>query len=359
MRLGLILAALLLFATQAATAQECPRGASRWTDTELGVWRALCAGATADITPPYGGMEPPQAGQPSPENLLTAAFLRTILTEQPYSTAIQSVHIVGALVVGVLDLTGAAVRHDVVFEESHFLDGIVLDDMQAAGTWAFLHCYVPAALSARRARVQGGFSLARSYIVNGADLSGLSVGGDVVLRNLATRGILAANLAAGASLHLEGIAAANGELLLPGATIGVDATIVPDSALTALDLQGATIGGTLTLGRLTWAGRPRLDLTGTKVAALVTGGALPADTGMAYGAMAAALAAGGNPTAAAAVLRSGLEQERAAGPLGRRLWLTLRKWTTDYGAPGGYARLAALAIAAGLIAGARLRRKRS
>lgn len=350
MRLGLLAAALILLLTSPALAQSCPRGDSRWTDGEYDAWRAICAGQTLDVTPPYGRMEPPLPGQPVAPNVLSAAFVRTILTVEPYASAVPTVHIVGAIVTGVLDLRGLAIRPDVLFYDSHFLDGVVLDEMNGAGTWAFVHCYLPKPLHARGTRIAGGFSLAEGFAAEGVDLSGLAVQGDAVLRYLETRSLVANGLKTGAQLDLVQITVGNGEFALAGARVGSDAVIAPSGAVRGVDLAGATIGGRLTLGPMTWAAPARLNLAAARLAALTALSPLPAETGMPYRELAAALTAGGDTRVAAMVLRRGLERERVEGPLPQRLWLTVRKWTTGYGTePGGYrqaAGLLALALAA-------------
>lgn len=361
MRFGLLVAALLLVALP-AWAQSCPRGSSQWTDPEYDAWRVLCAAGVLDVTPPYGRMEPPVAGEPLPRNVLSAAFLKTILTTEPYASAVSSLHLVGIIVPDVLDLRGARIGADVLFYDSHFLGGVVLDDLQAAGTWAFVHNYLPAPFQARNARIGGGFSLAESFAAQGIDIGGLAVGGDAVLRYLETSGLRADGLVAGGQLDLEQVAVASGELGLAGIRVGSHLTIAPVSPVRSLDLHGATVGGTARLGALRWSAPARLDLGEARLAALVTAGPLPAETGLPYRAMADALTAGGDTLSATAVLRRGLETERTAGSMPRRLWLTLRKWTTDYGTdPQGYVRAAVVAgaiLVAAVAAAALWRRRR-
>lgn len=352
MRIGLVVAALMLLFAHSAWAQACPRGDSKWTDTEYDAWRMLCAGRVVDITPPYGRMEPPLPGHPLPPNVLSAAFLRTILTTEPYASAAPFVHITGAIVAGVFDVTGATIRADVLFYDSHFLGGVVLDEMVAAGTWAFVHSYVPGPFRARGARIAGGFSLAESFAVEGVDLSGLEVGGDVVLRYLETPTLTAPGLNAKAQLDLDHATVATGGIALTGARIGTEATIAPAGTVRAVDLRDATVGLRLRLGPIAWSAPGTLDLAGARIGSLTVAGPLPVETGMPYRQLAAALAAGGDGPAAAAVLRRGLERERREGPLAQRLWLSLRKWTTDYGiGPGSTWRAAALA-GLGLVAAA-------
>jgi len=347
MRLGLVVAALTLLVAHSAWAQGCPRGDSKWTDTEYEAWRTLCAGDPVEITPPYGRMEPPLPGRPLPPNVLSAAFLKTILTVEPYASALPLVHITGAIVTGTFDVSGVTIRPDVLFYDSHFLDGVVLDEMRAAGTWALAHCYLPGPFRARGASVAGGFSLAESFAVEGVDLSGLQVGGDVVLRYLEAPTLTASGLIATAQLDLEQITVSTGEFILTGVHVGADATIAPSGAVRRVDLRDAAVGQRLRVGLVAWTAAATLDLTRARVGALVAVGPLPAETGMPFRQLAEALTAGGNPLAAAGVLRRGLERERLEGPLPQRLWLSLSKWTTDYGIePAGVWRAAALAALA-------------
>lgn len=343
-----------------AQTEACPRPGSKWTEIETNVWRTLCAAEVADLTPPYGRMEPPIDGK-LPENAISGEFLRMILSEPPYRDAVAAIRLVGVMVVGVLDLTGREVtRSDVTFAESHLLDGAILDGVRAAGAWMFLQDYFPSGLRAQGARFSGSLSFERSVVDGPLDLNNVTVGGDLRLAGSRFSVLVARSLHVAGSLDMNGTATT--DVIMPSSTIGGDAKLLLEGdGLRVVHLTGTGVRGELLIAPQTpWRGDGRLVLTNVTAGTLTVRGRWPAQTEVAdlaagridtatatevldhwirspgtsaasYRQMAQAIAAGGNSALATNVRRIGLERERSQATFSRRVWLTGLQWTTGYG----------------------------
>ncbi len=353
---GLMLLALAgapeAFAQAPAQANACPRPAANWTDTETKVWQQLCEDGTADITPPYGRMEPPQAGQPAPENLLSGMFVRQILTDLPYRDALPSVTIAGAMVTSAVDLNKRSIPMNVTFEQSHFLEGIVLSETQMRGSWTCRQCYSPMGVAARQALVGGGFDFTGTQMQGPLDMGAAIVQGDVKAAGASFSAVVGRGMTVRGSLDLDG--AKVPEVVLGGAQIIGDARLSLEGAGTVtVHIASARVGGELVLvARGGWPQNVRIDLTGTSAGALTPPSPWPAATEArdfevdraspavaqwilerlnratrtdveAYTHLAGAATAGGNAELARQIQRTLRDRQRADATGSERFWMTV------------------------------------
>ena len=275
---GLMLLALAAAPAAFAQAATCPRPAANWTETETKVWQQLCEDGTADITPPYGRMEPPQAGQPAPENLLSGMFVRQILSDLPYRDALSSITIAGAMVVGPVDLNKRSVPMRVTFEQSHFLEGIILVEAHVTGTFACKQCYSPGGISARQAVLDGGIDVTGTQMDGALDLGAAVIEGDVRAAGASFGAVVGRGARMRGTLDLDG--AKVSEVVLGGMHIGGDARLSMEGAATkSVHLASSRVGGELVLAaRGAWPQSVRIDLSGASAGALTPPNPWPAAT---------------------------------------------------------------------------------
>ncbi|MSP20136.1 MAG: hypothetical protein EXQ93_01080 [Alphaproteobacteria bacterium] len=271
--LSFVAAALLALAAGPAIAQTpataCPRPAAAWSAQEANVWHLLCTTGKADITPPYGRLEPPVAGEPAPDYVLRATFLRQILTEPPYKDALRSVSIKGAYITGLLELTGRTIPMPVTFEETQMPDGLVMDQTQAEGAIAFLNSYFPAGVGFRNGRVSGNLTFDNSVVLGALDITNTTVNGNVSATNGKFEAFVGRAVKVLGSLNLDG--AETTEVVLPAARIGTDANLrVAGGGLRLVTLSGVRVPGQLALNSAApWQADARMTLSGASVGTLV------------------------------------------------------------------------------------------
>jgi hypothetical protein len=223
-------------------------------------------------------MEPPQAGQPAPDNILTATFLRQIITEPPYRDALSSIIIAGAMVTGQLDLNKRSVPMRVVFEQSHFLEGINLESAQLAALWACRQCYSPASFTFRTVVTPGTIDVTGTQLEGALDLGAAIIDGDVLATGAAFAAVVGRGARLRGSLNFDG--AKTPEIVLGGIIIDGDARLSLEGPGTrVVHAAGARVGGQLTLApRTPWPTDVRIDLTGASIGMLTPPNPWPANT---------------------------------------------------------------------------------
>lgn len=357
--LGLMLATLVAGpgaavgqAQAPGAAESCPRPGVSWTATEANVWQQVCAGRTAEVSPPNTRLEPPQAGQPLPAYVLSAAFLQQILSEPPYRDAVRSVRIAGALVTGLLDLNKRQVPMGVVFERSHFLDGITVDEAQVAGEFSCIQCSSPRNLVVRRTVINGRLNVSGTALEGPLDLGAAIINGDLLASGGKFAAVVGRGMQVRGTLDLDGVTSP--EYVLGAVQIGGDARMRIEGAETRIvHLAGARVTGDLGLApRTPLPANARIDLSGTRVGALTPPAVWPAGTEArdlvvdrvsptvatwilerlnratradvnSYRQLSAAATAAGNSELARQIDRTLRQRQRAEATASERFWMTV------------------------------------
>ncbi len=233
------------------------------TPVEAAAWSAIVAGKIVDFDTTCGKLDAANAERPDPCRTVGHGFLETILTQAPWSSQIprQGVHLVGALVVGTVDLSNATIKSQLALTGSVVKEGLNLNrttlapllnlDGSTIGALLGQRVSIAANLWLRGATVTGPVNLINARLGNQADftncrfasavtLANAALGGDLILSGAQFDGALRLNGAhVGGTLDLVGARTA-AVLVLARSQIDGDAVV-----------SGATFDGPVTLGRAT------------------------------------------------------------------------------------------------------------
>ena len=227
---------------------------------ELIVLHAAASGGIAKV-----GYQRPVA--PTPELRLRAEFLGFMARGGGDGAPVagRRLQIVGACVVGRLDLAGAAVPMSLWFYRCRFDTAPLLDGMRAADSVAFADCAMPG-LQASASRIDGDLALNAGCSIDGeVRLSRARLGGDLNCERMrlrgsggAGRGLRADAALIGGDVILGGGFEAVGGVRFAGTCIGGDLRASAARITADLDDSGAR-GVALDLDRLRVRGSVWLD----------------------------------------------------------------------------------------------------
>ena len=209
-----------------------------WTDTEKWIWQQISAGKVAKL-----GGEARESSQdrPPPERLVSATFLRTILSRKPF----------------VEDTPATGVR----IADAHFDESIDLEHFRVGHQIWLTNCRFDGALNCLDMRVDGWFLLDDSHFDARVNLSAMAIAGNCSMDGATYNDITmrAANI--GGRLSMTGCTA-HGATGMNGLKVGQSLFMAGAGAFKDVDLTGANVAGQLDMTGSTFDGATKMnDLT--------------------------------------------------------------------------------------------------
>ncbi|MFA8324380.1 pentapeptide repeat-containing protein [Burkholderia ubonensis] len=177
-----------------------------------------------------------------PVGVLSARFLRQILTEEPRRSILarHGLHIVGARFSDELCLPDLVVSYRMIFEDCNFEGPLFLDGLRSDRRVAFEGCTFKGNVSFLEARINGELSLQGSRFMAELDGFGIRTENDLVMIDSEAAGVNFREARIGGQVHAD--SARFRDLDLQGVRVASD-LFVRESHLQTLDLQDANIGG--------------------------------------------------------------------------------------------------------------------
>lgn len=259
----------------------------RWSDQEKMVWARACVGEVADFNtePHYGGNVDARIALLPERRILRSKFIETILTEDPYRSAMKryGVRVTGARFRERLDLQNVEVATELWFEQCLFEQGADLSWFRSTQPVAFntsrasgsLNLYaaqitsdvhmtdsVIAEVGLVAAQIGRTLDLSKSRIASAVDMGGSTVGVDLAMNDgiYGDVSLLGAHVGHAASLINSKV---GGGLQMDGLQVGTDLSMQNAELFDEVGLRYAQIGG-----QLDWSGgvfHDDVDLSGAHV----------------------------------------------------------------------------------------------
>ena len=212
-----------------------------WSESEKWAWDQICQGRTADFDLRFGTQE--QSGRQAddhiedPCRILGAGFLRTVLTRDPYRSAVppEGVRISGARFDGDVDLRDAVLVRVLGIFDSRFRGKLVMNRLRTPTTISFTGSTIAGELSMDSVVIEGNLNMTKAEF------------GVVVLKTADISG----------SISLTG-SRVTGGLNMNGARIG-GALYMREATFAAVDLTEAAIGRQLSINGSTFSGTLQMD----------------------------------------------------------------------------------------------------
>jgi uncharacterized protein YjbI with pentapeptide repeats len=141
---------------------------AEWSEPEKWVWHEVCQGRIADFNKKCGKLDPKYPDGWAENREISAAFLRTVLTRDPYQKAVarEGVRIVGALVQQPINLENASLSRQWWLDESRIERDMSLECLEGNGVISFENSAFGGAVTLAMAKVGGELNM------NGAKCSG-------------------------------------------------------------------------------------------------------------------------------------------------------------------------------------------
>lgn len=237
-----------------------------WSAVEAAAWEQIRQGQRANLRKHAGTNGPGTLVGPPSLGVLSARFLRQILTEEPHRSvlAAHGLHIIGARIDDAIDLPDLAVFHRMIFKDCQFEGSVRLTSLRSDRRVSFEGCIFKGDVNFLEARIDGELSLQGSRFKASFDAVGMRIENDLVLIECAAADADAdvdlSHSRIGGQVHARG--ARFRALDLQGARIAAD-LFVPESHLRTLDLRDANIGGQFVADDTRI--RKSLDLAGAKI----------------------------------------------------------------------------------------------
>jgi uncharacterized protein YjbI with pentapeptide repeats len=261
-----------------------------WSSEEAWIWGQICAGQVADLDQytAESGQSPTPAGSPKSRHFVSAIFLRTILYEDSYRSAVprQGLRIRGATFREPVNLDGAQAMWDVWLDACTFAKGLSLRGLDASEALTLDGSEVSEGLDLSDAHIARYLGL-RGASFDAIRLTGAVIGEDVFIDNsvgglpaTVVRGYLNMNAIhigrrlslAGSSLHDVGLLGARiqgsmnashvklGNLNMDSAWVGQHLRM-DYGRVDFVDLSGMRVAGTLELDHTTVAHKLTMEST--------------------------------------------------------------------------------------------------
>lgn len=242
-----------------------------WTPQEKWTWERVCAGEIADFNEAkgYGGRLDPKKTENWPESrVLRPVFLVTILLHEPYRAALtrHGVRIEGAWFIDRLDLSNAALAHQLWLIGCRFDKVVTLDHLQSPLRISLIHSTFNDELFLDSVQIE------RSLWMYGSKFA------EVYLRGAKVREELDINSSTiTGTLDMEGLhvgtftgqRAKYSNVILRGATIEGPLNMTASTFTGTLDMEGLQIGRTLFLQNVKVTTVDKVNLTLAKIGLIV------------------------------------------------------------------------------------------
>ena len=279
-------------AVRTVDAQVCGGGASLtayWSESERWAWRQICHGQAADFDALFNTQK--DSGRQTddrfaePRRKLGAGFLRTVLTREPFRSAIpaQGVQIKGASfdedvilrdvgivhVFGIvdsrfrgkLDMNRLRTPSTVAFTGSTFEDKLSLDSVNIGGNLNMTYSEFGEVVL-KTAEIAGGVSMSDSRFLGRLSMNGATVGGALFMRKAVFADVDLTEAAIGRQLSTSG-STFNGTLEMGSLSTGGHLLMNEGSSFGDVFLRGARIAGQLSVSDAVFRGQ--LDGQSTSV----------------------------------------------------------------------------------------------
>jgi uncharacterized protein YjbI with pentapeptide repeats len=226
-------------------------GDPTWTSQEQWVWERMQAGAIADFNTPEGYRGPgtlEELQDWSPKRILRPVFLKALLVQEPYCTAIplHGIRIRGAWFRTRLDLSHITLTHLLWLEYSRFESAVRLIAVRTAHWFSLEGSALHGAIEMSEMHVERHLSITGATVTGALSMHGLHVGGHLLGQGAT---FTAVDLT---GAHIEGQldltqAKVSGPLTMNGLHVGRSLFMDQGATFTAVDLTNAQIEGQLDL----------------------------------------------------------------------------------------------------------------
>ena len=270
----------ILRAKQEVACEECKPGIALpgekcrvnplpgWREPERWAWACICEGKDADFNERLGEIldpnNPKHDQKWSDSRTLRSTFLRTILLDEPYRSAIphRGVRIRGAYFKDKIDLSDASIEWSLVLERSLFKSSV---DMRRLATPKFLSLegsHFKSMLEMDSAKIGGDLSMVGKAKFMDVNLRGAKIGGQLIISDSTFMGTLDMSSAMiGSNLYMVGKTKFV-DVNLNGAKIGGLLNMSGSTFMGTLNMSSASIGSNLLMQK---AQPNNVDLKGAKI----------------------------------------------------------------------------------------------
>ncbi|NLU67599.1 oxidoreductase [Streptomyces sp. HNM0574] len=203
-----------------------PPSGLQLSTAEWGLWQAFRNGSEYDLRTGRAELDDPNADHDwGPDRTVRARVIALLLLHGPPALLgrVASLHLTGAYVSGVLDLSGGSVQAYFELRHCRFEGEVRMPEAQAH-TVRLVDCYLPR-FDAARLTTDGDLHLPRCSVPEGIKLTDATIGTDLMLnqatvgRGHRVRAIAADGINVGQELQAS-LLRTDGEVSLRGATIG-------------------------------------------------------------------------------------------------------------------------------------------
>ena len=244
-----------------------------WSESEEWAWNQICKGRTADFDFRFGTQEP--SGQQTddrfdnPRRILSAGFLRTVLTRDPYRIAVppEGVRISGARVDGDVDLRDAVLVRVLGIFDSRLRGKLVMNRLRTSTTISFTGSTITGELlmdSAviggnlnmtnaefgevvlKTAEISGGVSMTGSRVTGRLNMNGARIGGGLYMREATFSDVDLTEATIGRQVNTSG-SAFTGTLQMGSMATEGSVHMNQGSTFADIVLRSARVGGQLSM----------------------------------------------------------------------------------------------------------------
>jgi hypothetical protein len=203
-----------------------PPAELRLTTAEWGMWQAFRNGSRYDVRSGEAEVDDPRSDHRwGPERSVRARIVSLLLLHgpPPLLGRVAALHLVGAYITGVLDLSGGAVEPYIEFRHCRFEEEVRMAEARV-NTARLVDCYIPR-LEAARLTTEGDLHLPSCSVPGGIKLTDATIGTDLLLNEAEVgsgrriRAVAADGINVSQELQAS-LLTTDGEVSLRGATIG-------------------------------------------------------------------------------------------------------------------------------------------
>ncbi len=229
-----------------------------WSDAEKWVWEKICNGEIADfnIGKKYGGKLDPKkneiwndANQNAQKRVLTSIFLETILTKEPYKSALtrRGVRIIGAWFKEEVDLTNADIDHELCLVKSRFDYGLDFNYLKTSSLISLQGSTFKGKVSMDKMHVNSYLVMSDGAVFEGeVILIGAKVGGQLPMVGSTFKSkVNMANLRVNSDLFVSNGAVFEGEVILIGAKVDGQLAMGGSTFKGKVDMNSLEVDGSL------------------------------------------------------------------------------------------------------------------
>ena len=269
---------------EANDVRVCGRDASvpgAWSKSEVWAWQHICHDRTADFdalfqTQKGSGRQTDERFEDERRNL-SGAFLRTVLTQEPYRSVVPpgGVRICGARFQGDVDLRDATLVSVLGIFDSKFFGKLILNRLRTPTSIAFPGSAFDGPLSMhsvdiggdlnmtngtftevllQSANVVGGISMTDSRFSGALNMDRAMIGDSLFMRDAEFEEVVLKTARVGGQLSTRG-STFRGKLDMDNISTGGDILINDKSSFVDVGLQASRIGGQLSLAESTFRGQ--------------------------------------------------------------------------------------------------------